>query len=207
MTQRERVVEHVSDMIKSFGLKSVRMDDVANSLGMSKRTLYEMFGGKDELIYESICFMMDERLKMISDKMRSYDSMLEVLLLSVRELCNDDSRHDTAHRLSFNLKKFYPSIYERVQRRHSETGLSGLRYALDKCREEGYLDEHADIELMAQLFLINAGVLMSEDKVVLPDGVSRDKAFSVLIINFLRGLASVNGLQRIDEILARECRA
>jgi hypothetical protein len=75
---------------------------------------------------------------------------------------------------------------------------------LDKCRAEGYLDENADIELMAQLFLINAGVLMSEDRVVLPEGVTRDKAFSVLIINFLRGLASVEGLRKIDEILARE---
>ena len=204
MTQREKVVEQVSEMIKSFGLKSVRMDDVANSLGMSKRTLYEMFGGKDDLIYESICFMMDDRLRQISQKMQSYDSMLEVLLLSVRELCNNDPQHDTAHRLSFNLKKFYPLIYERVQRRHSETGLAGLRYALDKCRAEGYLDENADIELMAQLFLINAGVLMSEDRVVLPEGVTRDKAFSVLIINFLRGLASVEGLRKIDEILARE---
>ena len=47
-------------------------------------------------------------------------------------------------------------------------------------------------------------VLMSEEKVVLPEGVSRDKAFAVSIINFLRGLASVEGLRKIDEILARE---
>ena len=66
MTQREKVVEQVSEMIKNLGLKSVRMDDVANTLGMSKRTLYEMFGGKDELLYESLCFMMDERLRKLS---------------------------------------------------------------------------------------------------------------------------------------------
>ena len=204
MTQREKVVEQVSEMIKNLGLKSVRMDDVANTLGMSKRTLYEMFGGKDELIYESICFMMDERLRKLSQKMKAYDSMLEILLMSVRELCGEDPQQEVAHRVSFNLKKFYPAIYERVQRRHAETGLSGLRWALDKCRAEGYLDSNADIELMAQLFLINAGVLMCEDQVALPEGVSRDKAFSVLIINFLRGLASVEGLRKIDEILARE---
>ena len=39
MTQREKVVEHVSQMIMALGVKSVRMDDVAGSLGMSKRTL------------------------------------------------------------------------------------------------------------------------------------------------------------------------
>ena len=39
MTQRERVVQHVAQVIVSLGIKSVRMDDVANELGMSKRTL------------------------------------------------------------------------------------------------------------------------------------------------------------------------
>lgn len=204
MTQREKVVEQVSTMIREFGLKSVRMDDVSNALGMSKRTLYEMFGDKEEMLYESLCHMMDESLRRLSQHMQAYDSMLEILLMSVRELCSTHVMNESAHRLSFNLKKFYPAIFERIQRRHAETGLMGLRYALDKCRAEGYLDENADIELMAQLFLINAGMLMYEDKAVLPEGVCRDKAFSVLIINFLRGLASVEGLRKIDEILARE---
>ena len=39
MTQREKIIERVSQMIKAVGVKSVRMDDVASELGMSKRTL------------------------------------------------------------------------------------------------------------------------------------------------------------------------
>lgn len=204
MTQREKVIEHVSTMIKSLGVKSVRMDDVANDLGMSKRTLYEMFGDKEELLYESLCFLIDERSRNLTQLAQSYDSMLEILLMSVRELCTSGVSNELECRLSINLKKFYPSIYERIQRRHAETGLAGLQYALDRCRAEGYLDENADIELMAKLFLINMGVVMSGNNTTLPEGVSREKAFSVLIINFLRGLASVEGLRKIDEILARE---
>ena len=44
MTQKEKVVAHVAEMIQTLGVRSVRMDDVASSMGMSKRTLYEMFG-------------------------------------------------------------------------------------------------------------------------------------------------------------------
>ena len=204
MTQREKVLASVSEVIRNFGLKTVRMDDVANSLGMSKRTLYEMFGDKEELLYDSICYMMNERMQSLSSVLEACDSILEKLLVSVRELFNDDPRGRIAHRLMFNLKKFYPSIYERVQRRHSEQGMLGLRCVLDECRAKGYLDRNVDVELMAQLFLLNMSVLMSEEKVVLPEGVSRDKAVAVSIINFLRGLASVEGLRKIDEILARE---
>ena len=54
MTQKERVIAHVAEMIKQMGVRSIRMDDVASSLGMSKRTLYEMFGDKEDLLFESI---------------------------------------------------------------------------------------------------------------------------------------------------------
>lgn len=204
MTQHEKVIGHVSQMIKSLGVKSVRMDDVANELGMSKRTLYEMFSDKEELLYESLCYMMDQHTRTLTKLAASCDSMLEILLLSVRELCKSGVSSEMECRLVINLKKFYPNMFERIQRYHAEQGLANLQYALDKCREEGYLDEHADIELMAQLFLTNMGVIMSGNNISLPEGVSKEKAFSVLIINFLRGLASVEGLRKIDEILARE---
>lgn len=204
MIQREKVVEHVSEMIGEFGIKAVRMDDVAYSLGVSKRTLYEIFGDKEDLIFESLCRMMDAKLYGLSKMTSSYDNMLDVLLMSVRELCNERVMRRNAQRLALDVKKYYPAIYKRLQHRHSEKGLLGLRYALDRCRAEGYLDSKADIELMAQLFLMNVVVLMSEDRVVLPDGVSRERAFGVLIVNFLRGMASVDGLRKIDEILARE---
>ncbi len=204
MTQREKVIEHVATMIRSLGVKSVRMDDVANGLAMSKRTLYEMFGDKEEMLYESLCFMMDEHSKKLTTLASRCESMLEILLMSVRELCKSGVSSDLECRLVANLKKFYPAIFERVQRYHAEQGLANLRYALDKCRAEGYLDDNADIELMAQLFLTNMGIVMSGTNISLPEGVSREKAFSVLVINFLRGLASVEGLRKIDEILARE---
>ena len=204
MTQQEKIVEHVSQMVMSIGVKSVRMDDVASSLGMSKRTLYELFGDKEELLYRSLRHLMEKQYSAQFKKhLAQCDNMLETLLLSIK-LLSDVGADDVSKRLAFNLKKFYPNIYDRIQRYHAEQGLANLRYALDRCRAEGYLDENADIELMARLFLTNMGVVMNSNNISLPEGVSKEKAFSVLIINFLRGMASVEGLRKIDEILARE---
>ena len=206
MTQRERVVQHVAQVIVSLGIKSVRMDDVANELGMSKRTLYELFGDKEELLYEGIVCYMEQRYAELSAKARKMNNILEMLLESVRSLCNNGHSGDVDCRLTTNLKKFYPNVHERVQRYHADRGLSGLQHALDKGREEGYLDEHVDIELMARLFLTTAGALMSNRDIVLPENVTREEAFGAMVVNFLRGLASQKGLQLIDEILAREPR-
>ena len=206
MTQQEKIVDHVSQMILSLGVKSVRMDDVANSLGMSKRTLYELFGDKEELLSQSIVHMMERRCKNISEQVRDCDNMLEVLMKSIKIFTNSGQVSDMEKRLTANLKKFYPAVYEKVQRVHSEWGVQGLQYALDRCLAEGYLDPSVDVELMARLFFTSTGVLMSDNDVILPEGVSREEAFGAMVVNFLRGLSTVKGLQLIDEMLAREPR-
>ena len=84
MTQQEKVKEHVSRMMMTLGVKSVRMDDVATSLGMSKRTLYEMFGDKEELLYQSVVYAMVKRHKELFAQVKQCDNMLEMLLESLR---------------------------------------------------------------------------------------------------------------------------
>ena len=50
---QDSIVAKASEMFLSMGLKTVSMDDIAKSLGISKRTLYENFSSKDELL--SVC--------------------------------------------------------------------------------------------------------------------------------------------------------
>ena len=204
MTQHEKVRAHVSQMILNLGIKSVRMDEVAADHAKSKRTLYEMYGDKEEMLYQSIVYLMEERKRLMSQRVQHCQNMLEVLLISVRTLCVEDRMGDIERRLIANLKKFYPEILARVQQCHAEMGLQGLKYALDQCRNEGYLDPYADIELMAQLFFRSTGVMMGDMNIKMPEGVSREQAFGALVINFLRGLSSAKGLMVIDEILTRE---
>ena len=49
--QKERIIDQAMHMFVSQGIKSVRMDDIAQQLGVSKRTLYELFGDKEGLLY------------------------------------------------------------------------------------------------------------------------------------------------------------
>ena len=47
---RERIKQKAHDLFMQYGLRSVSMDDIANSLGMSKKTIYQYFADKDELV-------------------------------------------------------------------------------------------------------------------------------------------------------------
>jgi AcrR family transcriptional regulator len=50
MDVKERILVKSEEMFMQFGIRSVSMDDIANNLGMSKKTLYQYFVDKDELV-------------------------------------------------------------------------------------------------------------------------------------------------------------
>ena len=82
MAKREVVIKRAAEMIAELGVESLRVDDLAHDLAVSKRTLYEMFGDKEELLTQSIIHMMERRCKSISEQVGDCDNMLEVLMKS-----------------------------------------------------------------------------------------------------------------------------
>lgn len=56
---RERIIQTVVKAFSTHGIKSITMDDIAASLGISKRTLYEVFSDKKSLLEE--CILTEQR--------------------------------------------------------------------------------------------------------------------------------------------------
>lgn len=60
---RARVVKEASQEFIKKGIKSVRMDDIAALLTISKRTLYEVFNDKEELLYDCVIYLHNKKSK------------------------------------------------------------------------------------------------------------------------------------------------
>ena len=206
MTQKERVIAHVAEMIKQMGVRSIRMDDVASSLGMSKRTLYEMFGDKDDLLFESIKLISEQRPREILSTIGPCENSLELLFKCSRAMLEGGVVSDIEKRMTLNLKKFYPNIAEKVFHYHSEVSINALKGTLKQASDEGYIEPNIDIELMIRLFFSVVSSAVYENSMVIPPEVSREEAYGALVVNFFRGIATHKGIDVIDEYLARQPR-
>ena len=113
MVQRETIIEQAAKMFAEQGIKSIRMDDIAQSLGVSKRTLYEMFEDKEELLYLSIRYMQSRRMAKVEQKLRENTESLAQLFDSFALMTENRELH---RRISNNLRKFYPATFERVRK-------------------------------------------------------------------------------------------
>ena len=203
MTQKERVVVHVAEVIQTLGVKSVRMDDVASSLGMSKRTLYEMFGDKDDLLFESIKYITEARPRELLAQIGPCENSLEMLFKCSRAMLDGGAVSDVERRMALNLKKFYPEISEKVMHYHSEVAMNALQGILDNACKEGYIEPNIDIELMVRLLFSVVTAAVYENTLVIPPEVSREEAYNALWINFFRGISTQKGVAEIDRIISQ----
>ena len=80
MSQKEYIIERTSQMFVASGIKAVRMDDIAQTLGVSKRTLYEMFGDKEELLYLCMTHFLEQQRANVNLTSKDSSTVLENIL-------------------------------------------------------------------------------------------------------------------------------
>lgn len=200
MHRREKVICRAAEMIAELGVKSLRVDDLAHDLGISKRTLYELFTDKEELLYHSVkrLFLNEamEVQKGTNTDQKGIPALFEIFDAMM-------ARSTVRKRIVENLAKFYPELYERVMTENRDYGLAMLRNKLNSLVEEGLISEMANIDLSITMFYyISMGLMRRQGRLVLPNGVTECDAFRYTIINFFRGIATLKGIEQIDKWLA-----
>lgn len=186
-------------MFVELGIKSIRMDDIAHTLGISKRTLYEMFTDKEELIYLCMKYLMDEQLRMVAETTADCDDKLEVLFNGLKLMLDGGERH---HRMMTNLQKFYPAVHERIKTEHIRGGVSRLREVIMSYIDLGLINRNINVDLSVTVFYYTVtSVFGRMNNIVLPEGVSEKGALMYTIVNFFRGIATEEGVRQIDRLV------
>lgn len=202
MAQRERIIEQAAKMFAEQGIKSIRMDDIARALAVSKRTLYEMFEDKEELLYLSIRFMQSRRMSKMEAKLKENTESLAYLFESLEMMMGNSDLH---RRISNNLRKFYPATFERVRKESEESSGKVLYSLIEHYIDCGLIVSTVDIRLSVTiLYYTTTTLITSADNMSLPEGVTLQDALVYTIINFFRGIATLKGVQQIDEYLANK---
>lgn len=200
--QRETIIESAAAMFVEQGIKAVRMDDIARHIGVSKRTLYEMFGDKEELLYLCLSYYVQEQDRRHAELGMQSRNVLEAMLQVFREVMNTA---EVSHRLQSNLKRFYPRVYERLVSEHrSRNSLGQFKIALLRGVDEGYFQGIVNFDLAITLLRYSVEGLVVRKDVLLSHNMSTNDALIFLVVNFLRGISTEKGMRFIDDFLEKQ---
>lgn len=125
MELRERILSMAMQSFMSHGIKSITMDDIATSLTISKRTLYEVFPDKETLLEECIRRGHKEHDEFLRDVVATADNVMEVLLRLFQ--WSIEKFHATNKSFFEDIKK-YPKAYKLMACRQNHDSEEAIRF-------------------------------------------------------------------------------
>lgn len=182
-------------MFVTQGVKAVRMDDIAQELSISKRTLYELFGDKEELLYQSILHFLVKGQQRRVEQSQSVENSLEVMLVCLRDMV---VYAPISSRIRANLKRFYPKVFERLEGDARANSMEDLRRWVKECVASGYFTATADSDLVVRVLQDSVHGIMLMEMYDTTDSVHLVSKITYAIVIFIRGLCTQSGIEVID---------
>ena len=195
MPTRERVIEKAIDMFIYNGVKSVRMDDIASALHMSKRTLYELFGDKESLLIESIKHFHNTINIKQEEASKGAKNAIEEIMSFLEQW---EIHAENNYKLISSLRRFYPKAFTSIRGYKQKDNHLLLKTKLEKGVKEGLFLDDIDLDVAINLFTDSVFGMMSNNERTYKSSTSHKETLMYLITYFFRGIATTKGIGLIE---------
>jgi len=191
---RAKILTTAINDFRQRGIRAVKMDDVAAELGISKRTLYEIFDKKEDLLYESLKHYYVERRERIYVKVQHCANVMEIILAVYR--IKVEEFQQTNPNFFVDLVK-YPQVL-RFLNQENQTNRSKFLLFIERGINEGFFRSDVNYELTTRLFDVLGNYVMENQ---LYRQYTIEEIFKNLIFVTLRGMCTARGAATLENIL------
>lgn len=193
---RQRILNAAMEAFGGNGVKSTKMDDIAATLGISKRTLYEIFENKEKLLFECISNYDAQRRQQLTTFMgHPGHDVVDIIVYLYRNSIREAGKVKPTFYVE--LVK-YPQVTEYLmaqrQRQHDEF-MDFIRRGVS----EGYFRSDLDYDLIAQV-LNNQGRYMHSEQ-LWERYTFEEPVFNMLFVT-IRGICTAKGIEKLDRLTA-----
>ena len=191
---RAKILATAMTDFRQRGIRAVKMDDVAAELGISKRTLYEIFDKKEDLLFETLKHYYVERTERMQVQVQHCANVMEIILAVYRIKVEEFQQTDP---------NFYSDLvkYPQVLRFLNQENLSNrvkFQQFIERGINEGFFRNDVNYELTTRLFDALSNYVMQNQ---LYRQYTMEEIFKNLIFVTLRGMCTARGADTLDHIL------
>jgi len=198
MEIREKIIEEAGKLFVEHGIRQVTMDTIAQTMGISKRTIYENFKDKNELLSTFLITAINDHKKSAIEIFKDSKNVIEALFRF------GDYNHSSMKKVNpcfmGDIQKYHPEVFSKIMSDGNLRNYEGTYSILKKGVNEGSFRKDIDIDI-ANLFIHNMMDFFQK--------LDSDKRFDPKMIwltvhlPYLRGISTEKGLDLITGFLAK----
>jgi len=153
MTINERILTQAAELFIRSGIRAITMDDISRETGVSKRTIYENFKDKNELLRACLIYMDMIHMKENEELMKVSENTIElvfgVLKQGIRAI-------NAINPVFFgDLKRYHYKVWKETYTINREKYISQTFTIIKKGMNEGLFRKEIDIDVVAKLLFLD----------------------------------------------------
>lgn len=192
----EKILQQVSELYFKYGIKSVTMDDVSRELGISKKTLYEHFADKNDLVAKFLEFHIQKiRVVFEEEKEDSGNAIDHLLFISKIMITFLQDLNPSVH---YDLQKYYPDIFKSLFEYKRNNMLNSVKQNIERGMREGVYRKDLNPDIIAYIYVNRVEASLDADFLRNNDFTSSD-LFSEMFTYHIRGISSKKGIEYFEK--------
>ncbi len=191
-----RLRENAMILFMQYGIRSVSMDDIANSVGMSKKTLYQYYSNKEKLVADTIEMIL-------KGNCTNCEYCRQVALNAIHEcFLASSSVEEMMKRMNpallFDMQKYYPAAYKRFLKFKEDYLYNFIRQNIEWGIGDGLFRSDVNVNLVSRLRIESIDLPFQQKffEEIKTDLVTLQKEILIL---FLLGIATPKGIKMIHK--------
>ncbi|MGB1448907.1 MAG: TetR/AcrR family transcriptional regulator [Flavobacteriaceae bacterium] len=196
---KENIVLKASALFIQRGFKSVTMDDLAEVLGISKKTLYTHFDNKVQLVRESSFFVFDSVCKEIEAIKEKAAHPIEELYTVKSAVLKYYQNEDGSP--VYQLQKYYPEIYSELKDQEYDRLAVMVQSSLKLGVNTGLFRPNIDTDFVSRLYL-NGMRGIRDIGIFPPEQFNMKTLFENYLEYHARAIVTPKGLTILNEFIA-----
>ncbi|MBS1615211.1 MAG: TetR/AcrR family transcriptional regulator [Bacteroidetes bacterium] len=190
MDTQSKIASVAIEAFSQYGFKTITMDDIARKAGISKKTLYQHYRSKTEVVEAAMKWhsaMLDEVLELqMNESANAVEAMVRVnaILAQMYRQINPIAL--------LELERFFPSAYKSFREKLLNKDIAKIRDNIIRGIEEGLYRADADADLLA-CYRLESCLVVFQPNSLITKNYPPHVASRAIMENFLYGLLTNKG--------------
>jgi TetR/AcrR family transcriptional regulator, cholesterol catabolism regulator len=190
MEPLQKILGASAELFSQYGFKTITMDDIARRAGISKKTLYQHFANKQEVVNESVVWYKSQMTQNCSAVLADAENAIEAMVRIFAFFDNVNKRINPM--AMFEMQRFFPEAYKIFREMLLDKDVVMLRENILWGMKEGLYREDINADLMAR-YRLETSLLILQPNLLVND---RNSLMSVALEigeHFLYGIMTPKG--------------
>lgn len=196
MDTKEKVLKKASSMFQPLGIKYVTMDSLASAVGISKRTIYELFEDKDDLVIQSLGYMLQEDNKRLLKIIEETDDVVQAFFKILKE--QEERRKEFSEVFVEEIKRYFSTVSSKFFSCKEDLKKFSASYVLlERGIKQKIFNSDLKIELVDTFIHEMMTIIHVSERIKVLEPSEGD-IFLNIVLPYFRGLCTMKGINLIE---------